>query len=44
MSAGGYESWFLSARELVVSSDRGVYEYGTRQGLPGMVLESLPEG
>jgi hypothetical protein len=32
------------APELIASSNRGAYEYGTRQGLPGMVLEALPDG
>ena len=31
-------------RELTLSSSRGAYEYGTRQGMPGIVPQSLPEG
>jgi len=27
-----------------LSSSSGVYEYGTRLGLPGTTLEALPEG
>jgi hypothetical protein len=32
------------ARELTLSSDRCAYEYGTRQGMPGIVPQPLPEG
>jgi hypothetical protein len=32
------------ARELVLASDRGAYEYGTSQGMCETVLEPLPEG
>ena len=31
-------------RELTLSSNRGAYEYGTSQGMPGIVPQSLPEG
>lgn len=31
-------------RELTLSSSRGAYEYGTRQGMPGIVPQLLPEG
>jgi hypothetical protein len=31
-------------RELTLSSSRGAYEYGTRQGMPGIVPYPLPEG
>jgi len=31
-------------RELILSSSRSAYEYGTRQPLPGLVLEPLPDG
>jgi hypothetical protein len=31
-------------RELVLSSGRGAYEYGTRQGMPGIEPQPLPEG
>jgi hypothetical protein len=31
-------------RELTLSSSRGAYEYGTRQGMPGIVPQPLPEG
>jgi hypothetical protein len=31
-------------RELTLSSSRGAYEYGTRQGMPGIVPQALPEG
>jgi hypothetical protein len=30
--------------ELTLSSSRGAYEYGTRQGAPGIVPQPLPEG
>ena len=30
--------------ELSLSSSRGVYEYGTRQDMPGIVPQPLPEG
>ena len=30
--------------ELTLSSDRGAYEYGTSQGMPGITLQPLPEG
>jgi len=33
-----------SDRELTLSSGRGAYEYGTRQGTPGIVPQPLPEG
>jgi hypothetical protein len=42
MSAGGYESWFVSARDL--SRRRGAYEYGTREPMPGIAPRPLPEG
>jgi hypothetical protein len=32
------------AGDLSLSSSSGVYEYGTRLGLPGTTLEALPEG
>jgi hypothetical protein len=32
------------ARELTLASGRGAYEYGTRQGMPGIVPQPLPEG
>jgi hypothetical protein len=32
------------AHELTMSSSRGAYEYGTRQGRHGIVLQPLPEG
>ena len=31
-------------RELTLSSSRGAYEFGTRQGMPGIVPQPLPEG
>ena len=31
-------------RELTLSSSRGAYDYGTRQGMPGIVPQPLPEG
>jgi hypothetical protein len=31
-------------RELALSSSRGAYEYGTHQGMPGIMLQPLPEG
>ncbi len=31
-------------RELALSSSRGAYEYGTRQGMPGIEPQPLPEG
>ena len=31
-------------RALTLSSSRGAYEYGTRQGMPGIVPHLLPEG
>jgi hypothetical protein len=31
-------------REIALSSSRGAYEYGTSREMPGIVLESLPEG
>jgi hypothetical protein len=31
-------------RAVTLASDRGAYEYGTSQGLPGAELASLPEG
>ena len=31
-------------REVTLSSSRGAYEYGTRQGMPGIVPQWLPEG
>jgi hypothetical protein len=31
-------------RELTLASNRGAYEYGTSQGMPGIVPQSLPEG
>jgi hypothetical protein len=31
-------------RELTLSSSRGAYEDGTRQGMPGIVPQPLPEG
>jgi hypothetical protein len=31
-------------RDLTLSSSRGVYEYGTRHGMPGIVPQPLPEG
>jgi hypothetical protein len=31
-------------RELTTSSSRAAYEYGTRQGMPGIVPQPLPEG
>ena len=31
-------------RELILSSSQGAYEYGTRQGMPGIVPQPLPEG
>jgi hypothetical protein len=34
----------LGDRELTLSSSRGAYEYGTRQGMPGIVPQPLPEG
>ena len=30
-------------RELILSSSRGAYEYGTGQGMPGIELQPLPE-
>lgn len=30
--------------DLTISSGRGVYEYGTSQGMPGITLQPLPEG
>jgi hypothetical protein len=34
----------LGDRELALSGSCGAYEYGTRQGVPGIVPEPLPEG
>lgn len=31
-------------RELIMSGGRGAYEFGTRQGMRGIVLQPLPEG
>ena len=31
-------------RVLTLSSSRGAYEYGTRQGMPGIEPQPLPEG
>jgi hypothetical protein len=31
-------------REVTLSSNRGAYEYGTRQAMPGIVPRPLPEG
>jgi hypothetical protein len=31
-------------RDLTLSSSRGAYEYGTRQGMPGIVPQPVPEG
>jgi hypothetical protein len=31
-------------RELTLSSSRGAYEYGTRQPMPGIVPQPLPDG
>jgi hypothetical protein len=31
-------------RELTLSTSRGAYEYGTRQDMPGIVPQSVPEG
>jgi len=31
-------------RELALSGDRGAYEFGSRQGMPGIVSQPLPEG
>jgi len=31
-------------RELTLSSSRGAYEFGTRQPLPGIVPQPLPQG
>jgi hypothetical protein len=31
-------------REVTLSSNRGAYEYGTRQGMPGITPQPLPEG
>jgi hypothetical protein len=31
-------------RDLTLSTSRGAYEYGTREGMPGIVLQPLPEG
>jgi|CZKT01.1.fsa_nt_gi hypothetical protein len=31
-------------REVTMSTSRGAYEYGTRQGMRGIVLAALPEG
>ena len=31
-------------RELTLSSSRGAYEYGTRQPMPGIMPQPLPEG
>ncbi|HEY6311897.1 MAG TPA: hypothetical protein VIY52_13985 [Streptosporangiaceae bacterium] len=31
-------------RELTLSGSRGAYEYGTRQSMPGIVPQPLPEG
>jgi hypothetical protein len=30
-------------RDLTLSTSRGAYEYGTRQGMPGIVPQPLPE-
>jgi hypothetical protein len=30
--------------ELSLSSDRGAYEYATRQEMPGIIPQQLPEG
>jgi hypothetical protein len=30
--------------KLTLSSDRGAYEYGTSDGMPGITLRPLPEG
>ncbi len=34
----------LGDSELALSGSRGAYEYGTRQGMPGIVPQPLPEG
>jgi hypothetical protein len=31
-------------REITLSSSRGAYEYGTRQEIPGITPQPLPEG
>jgi hypothetical protein len=31
-------------RDLTLSSSRGAYEYGTRQDMPAIVPQPLPEG
>jgi hypothetical protein len=34
----------MGDRELTLSSSRGAYEFGTRQPLPGIVPQPLPQG
>jgi hypothetical protein len=31
-------------RELTLSTTRGAYEYGTRQRMPGILPQQVPEG
>ena len=43
--AGVELAWHRPGRgKLTLSSDRGAYEYGTSQGMPGIVPQPLPEG